>query len=70
MPNAQDNKATQNNWLHKAYTELSMALVNNANIKSYAEPLIQPLFPLWSASDYRAQVQQVRRESDNCYTLV
>jgi ferredoxin-NADP reductase len=47
-----------------------MALVNNANIKSYVEPLIQPLFPLWSATDYRAQVKQVRSESKNCYTLV
>jgi ferredoxin-NADP reductase len=66
MPNIQDN----NTWLRKAYTELSMALVNNANIKSYAEPLLQPLFPLWSASDYRAQVKQVRHESQHCYTLV
>lgn len=66
MSNTQ-NKST---WLNKAYTELSMALVNNANIKSYAEPLIQPLFPLWSANDYRAKVKQVRSESQNCYTLV
>lgn len=70
MPELQDSKQTQKSWLHKAYTELSMALVNNANIKSYAEPLIQPLFPMWSASDYRAQVVQVRSESSNCYTLV
>ena len=66
MPNIQGN----NTWLHKAYIEFSMALVNNANIKSYAEPLIQPLFPLWSANDYRAQVKQIRSESQNCYTLV
>jgi ferredoxin-NADP reductase len=64
------NTQHKNTWLRKAYTELSMALVNNANIKSYAEPLIQPLFPLWSANDYRAQVKQVRSESQNCYTLV
>lgn len=70
MPNSHAHSQTKNTWLNKVYTELSMALVNNANIKSYAEPLIQPLFPLWSANDYRAQVQQVRSESDNCYTLV
>jgi ferredoxin-NADP reductase len=64
------NIQNKNTWLYKAYIELSMALVNNANIKSYAEPLIQPLFPLWSANDYRAQVTQVRSESQNCYTLV
>lgn len=68
MPHLQDT--TQSNWLNKAYTELSMALVNNANIKAYAEPLIQPLFPLWSAQGYRAQVEQLRTESSNCYTLV
>lgn len=66
MPNIQG----KNTWLRKAYTELSMALVNNPNIKSYAEPLIQPLFPLWSANDYRAQVKQVRSESQNCFSLV
>ena len=66
MPNIQNN----NTWLQKAYTEFSMALVNNANLKSYAEPLIQPFFPLWSASDYRAQVKQVRSENSSCYTLV
>lgn len=64
------NIQNKNTWLHKAYTEFSMALVNNANLKSYAEPLIQPLFPLWSANDYCAQVKQVRSESQNCYTLV
>jgi len=64
------NTQNKNTWLYKAYTEFSMALVNNANIKSYVEPLIQPLFPLWSANDYRAQVEQVRSESKNCYTLV
>jgi ferredoxin-NADP reductase len=64
------NIQNKNTWLHKAYTEFSMALVNNANLKSYAEPLIQPLFPLWSANDYRAEVKKVRSESQNCYTLV
>ncbi len=57
-------------WINKAYTEFSMALVNNANIKAYAEPLIQPLFPMWSAQAYRAKVMRVREESHNCYSLV
>lgn len=70
MPQLQDTTQSKNSWLGKAYTELSMALVNNANIKAYAEPLIQPLFPLWAAKGYRAQVEQVRMESQNCYTLV
>lgn len=70
MPNSQDNTSPRSQWLKNAYTELSMALVNNANIKSYAEPLIQPLLPMWSASDYRAQVIQVRSENQNCYSLV
>ena len=57
-------------WIHKAYTEFSMALVNNPNIKAYAEPLIQPLFPLWSAQGCRASVLDIQTQSHNCYSLV
>lgn len=58
-----------NAWFKSLQQELSYALTNSINFARYFEPLLQPINPMWSADDYRAQVIEIREESHNCYSL-
>ncbi|PIP80553.1 MAG: hypothetical protein COW84_04650 [Gammaproteobacteria bacterium CG22_combo_CG10-13_8_21_14_all_40_8] len=46
------------------------SLLNNQNLKSYLEPIIQWFMPTWFAHEFLAKLVWIRLESENVYTLV
>lgn len=45
-------------------------LTNNPSFKAYFEPIIQIFLPQWKENAYRSKIADVRRESDDMYSLV
>ncbi|UZE96346.1 ferredoxin reductase [Alkalimarinus alittae] len=55
---------------HTIWSWIARNLTNNVSFKAYFEPLIQLFFPQWRADRFRSSVIDVRRESDDMYSLV
>lgn len=66
---AETQIAPKNVW-QRAYRQLSQALVNSDSLHHYMEPLFQPFTSWGGFTHQRAQLESMRWESDQVYTLV
>jgi stearoyl-CoA 9-desaturase NADPH oxidoreductase len=51
------------------YRQFSYMLTNCDSLGIYFEPLIQPLLPMWSATECRAKIIKIDKQSNNILTL-
>ncbi|EDY85749.1 oxidoreductase FAD-binding domain protein [gamma proteobacterium HTCC5015] len=63
-------QTTSNSLWQRAYRQFSQALVNSDSLQHYVEPLFQPFTQWGGFSQQRAQLEAIRWESDQVYTLV
>lgn len=64
------NTMTQPALTQKCWTWFSQALTQHDTFQSYFQPLIQMIVPQWTTDAYRAEVIDIRYESDDMYSLV
>ncbi|MBT6178626.1 MAG: ferredoxin reductase [Deltaproteobacteria bacterium] len=57
-------------WYRNLGREFSRAMVNNSELGSYIEPLVQHFKPYWSTNGHRAQVIELLDESPEVFSII
>lgn len=65
-----NNVTTNPNLIQSSWSWLARNITNTTSFSAYFEPIIQVFLPQWRADRIRSYVNDVRRESDDMYSLV
>lgn len=60
----------QNSFLEQASQWLKQSLFQENSLSAYMEPIIQAFIPGWTTEGIRSEIDHVRQESENIYSLI
>jgi ferredoxin-NADP reductase len=69
MTSLPQHTTSQTHWMKHIKEEFSRAIVNNAHLGSYIEPMVQSFQPHWTLSGYRARLVKRQDENKHVFTI-
>ena len=69
MTSLPQTPSSENHWYRHLGREFSRSMVNNPELGSYLEPLIQRFRPYWSTTGHRARVINLIDESPQVFSI-